>query len=238
MRRVHALACSWIAAGALLALLASAGCAMEQGAVESSAYPAAGLYTPGSALGASDPTDVMAPTTGGLGNRCAALAAAGGTAGKLTVQYRTQSLAGRYAPKNCSAVWIETADGRYVATLELSAALRRPGLVYFQDHACVEKLGPDVMTSATKPDHNKAHMALWNGVDFEGKPAADGGYKLFIEVTESDKEPGELSSFDFQKGAMGFATEAPVAPEGPLQQVTLTWEPAPGGSSGAAPAGG
>jgi hypothetical protein len=188
------------------------------------------------------------PPSAGLGNRCVALAPQAGTGGAtstgttgiLRVEYRTQSLAGRYAPKNCSAVWIETSDGRYVATLELAAGLRRPGLVYFQDHACVEKLGPDVVTSATKADHTKAHRAMWSGGDAAGVPAADGAYKLFIEVTESDKEPGELSTFDFQKGPMPFAMEAPVAPEGPLQQVTMSWELAPGGGSSgaAAPPGG
>jgi len=221
-----------LAAGALWA---AAGCAVEQAPIESSAYPTAGLYTPGSVLGASDPTDVMPPASAGLGNRCVSLGAAGAsTAGVLRVEYRTQSLAGRYKPKNCSAVWIETADGRYVATLELGAGLRRPGLVYFQDHACVEKLGPDVMTSATKPDHTRPHAVMWSGVDFEGRPAADGAYKLLIEVTESDKEPGELSAFDFQKGPMAFSSEAPVAVDGPLLQVTISWELAPGGSAGAA----
>ncbi|HMI90096.1 MAG TPA: hypothetical protein VK509_01980 [Polyangiales bacterium] len=219
-----------LAAGALCT---AAGCELEQAPVESSAYPTAGLYTPGSALGASDPSDLMPPATS-LGNRCASLAAAGAsTAGVLRIEYRTQSLMGRYAPKNCSAVWIETADGRYVATLELSAALRRPGLVYFQDHACSEKLGPDVVTSATKSDHMKAHSAMWSGADFETKPAPDGAYKLMIEVAESDKEPGELTTFDFEKGPMGFTREAPVAVDGPLQQVTISWELAPGGNAGA-----
>jgi hypothetical protein len=77
-------------------------------------------------------------------------------------------------------------------------------------------------------------------VDFADLPAADGAYKLFIEVTESDKEPGELSTFDFQKGPTPFAIDAPVAPEGPLLQVTMSWELAPGGgtSGAAAPPGG
>src|SRR3954463_1465795 len=138
-------------------------------------YPSAGLYTPGSTLGASDPTDT--PVEGaGLGDRCVDLpavpdagATAAPTAGTLQVDYQTQSLDGRYAPKNCTAVWIETADGQYVATLELTAGLRRPGLVYFQDHACTEKLGPDALTSATRTDHVKPHVAMWSGEDFAGK---------------------------------------------------------------------
>ena len=219
----------------LIAWLFVCAACEPQSEVDASAYPTAGLFTPGSTLGVSDPSDVPPPSMG-LGNRCVSVspdtspaagaggASAGGTAGKLTVTYRTQTTQGRYAPKNCSAVWIETADGRYVATLELSAALRRPGLVYFQDHACTAKLGPDVTTSATKPNHDRPHMAEWSGLDFEGKAAADGAYQLFIEVTETDKEPGELNAFDFQKGPAPFSVEAPVAVDGPLQQVTIGWE--------------
>ena len=55
------------------------------------------------------------------------------------------------------------------------------------------------------------------------KPVADGQYKLLIEVTESDKEPGELSEFMFDKGPTPYVIEAPVDFEGPLAQVTLTW---------------
>jgi hypothetical protein len=211
-------------------LLALYGCGVDTAKSAPSAYPSAGLYTPGNTLGASDPTDV--PMEGaGLGDRCAALPAlpegAAASTGTLRVEYQTQSLLGRYEPKNCTAVWIETTAGQYVATLEIGAGLRRPGLVYFQDHACTEKPGPDVVTTATLPDHVKPHTASWSGVDFGDHPVADGPYKLLIEVTESDKEPGELGEFDFTKSPTAFAIEAPVDVEGPLLRVALTWEVVP-----------
>jgi hypothetical protein len=216
-------------------LLASA-CAVERAQVEPSSHPAAGLYTPGSTLGASDPTDVPAPGAG-LGNRCTSLpplvAGASPTTGELEVRYTTQSLQGRYAPRNCTAVWIETAAGQYVATLELGAGLRRPGLVYFQDHACTERLGPDALTTATLRDHEKPHVASWSGVDFQGNAVADGAYKLFLEVTESDKEPGELTELAFDKGPVPFQRDEPVDFEGPLAEVTLTWTVSQEGSGGA-----
>jgi hypothetical protein len=241
---------------ALALSLASVGvsCGAEND-LEPSDYPASGLYTPGSKLGVSDPSDTPSAESMSLGNRCvspapgsagAPVAGTGGgggsggsggaaspmmmampdagSIGTLAVTYRTQTLRGRFAPKNCSAVWIETLDGRYVATIEVSAALRRPGLVYYQDHVCTAKLGPDVTTSATKANHEKPHMAEWTGVDFEKRPMPDGPYRLFIEVTETDKEPGELSTFDFEKGPAPFAIDAPVAFDGPLQQVSLSWE--------------
>jgi hypothetical protein len=198
------------------------------------------LYTPGSALGEKDPLDDLMEAAG-LGERCNSLpqppAGSVITTGKLEVKYTTQSLEGRYAPRNCTAVWIEDMSGAYVATIELGAGLRKPGLVYFQDHACTERLGPDVVTSATLPDHDKMHMASWEGLDSEMKPVPDGPYKLFIEVTESDKEPGELSEFSFDKGPTPFAIDAPVDFEGPLVQVGLTWMVMAEGGGGAGTGG-
>lgn len=217
------------AARPLLALLLLGGCA-EHERLEPSSYPSTGLYTPGSTLGASDPTDM--PMEGAsLGNRCVSLPALPGasdggvvgSAGTLAITYMTQSYDGRFAPKNCTAVWIETVEGAYVATLEVDAALRRPGLVYWQDHACTQKLGPDAMTSATLRNHDKMHELEWTGLDFEGKAVADGPYKLFIEVTETDKEPGELNVFDISKGPMPYTMELPVALDGTLVHVTATW---------------
>lgn len=229
--------CEAIASVALV-VVAFAGCEPEEPRRDQTLYPVAGLYTPGSLLGASDPTDTPTPGAG-LGDRCVPLGnapdASAATTGMLTLRYRTRSLDGRYAPKNCTATWIETADGRYVATLEVTAALRRPGLVYWQDHACPEKLGPDVVTSATLPDHEQEHLAAWNGFDLDGQLVPDGSYVLFVEVTESDKEPGELSSFEFVKGPMGSSGAQAVDAEGPLLELWLEWAPSPGGAAGAGP---
>lgn len=228
-RRSRMRAHARVPACVLVAWLCTSACA-EPHDVSASSYPGAGLYTPGSILGASDPTDMPAAAAG-LGNRCTSLppvvdAGPGSlTLGALQVTYRTQSLDGRYAPRNCTAVWIETPDGLYVATLEIGCALRKPGLVYWQDHTCTEKPGPDVVTSATLRDHEDEHETVWTGVDFEGKPVADGAYKLYIEVTESDKEPGEFAAFDFMKGEAPYSMPAAVAIDGPLVEVTIEWAP-------------
>ena len=217
---------------AVIALQLAAACGLDATQPSPAAYPNAGLYTPGNMLGVSDPAD-MPMSSAGLGNRCVALPpllAGVPTSGVLTVAYQTRSTHGRYAPRNCTAVWIETAVGEYVATLELTAGLRRHGLVYFQDHACSDKLGPDAITSATRRDHVKPHMLIWSGSDFEGKPIADGPYKLFIEVTESDKEPGSLSELDFDKSVAAFEIDAPVDADGPLLSVKLKWKPQAEGS--------
>lgn len=224
---------------AVCALMLGAGaCAIETADRGPASFPSAGLYTPESVLGASDPTDTPQPGAG-LGNRCVALppldpAAGPPSAGTLVLEYTTVSTKGRYAPHNCTAVWIETSAGQYVATLEITAGLRRPGLVYWQDHACTEKLGPDVITSATLKTHDKPHEVIWNGLDLDGNAVADGLYKLFIEVTETDKDPGEFVSYDFMKGGTPYGMELPVPFEGPLAHVHIEWTPMPEGSAGGA----
>lgn len=211
----------------MLSLGLCVSCA-EHEPVAPSSYPSSGLYTPGSTLGASDPTDTPMM---GRSNRCVPLppvpgvpdGGAVGTSGTLKVEYMTQTSGGQYAPRNISAVWVETMAGAYVATIELSAAIRRKDLVYFQDRACTDGLGPDVIVSATQRTHEKMHVAEWTGLDFEGKGVPDGPYKLYIEVTETDLEPGELNTYDFTKGPEPFTMTLPVPVDGMLLQATATW---------------
>ena len=205
--------------------LAALGCSAEPPEPSPRNYPTAGLYTPGSRLGASDPTDVPLPGAG-LGQRCvtpqgAGAADAGADDMVLSVVYETRTQNGRYAPKNCEAVWVETVEGQYVATLEVTAGLRRPGLVYWQERACTQELGPDAVTSATLNAHRE-HKVSWSGLDFQGRAMPDGQYKLYVEVTETDKDPGELQIFDFVKGVES-TTDAPVDEEGPIVRLSITW---------------
>lgn len=215
----------WLACGGALTLLGfGVGCDESSPRAGRVAYPNAGLFTPGSLLGASDPTDQPDPTAG-LGDRCvqppSQVDAGLPTFGTLTVAYRTQSLDGRYAPKNCTVVWIETDAGDYVTTLELNARLRVPGLVYFDQRGCLAKLGPDVITGATLRDHETNHELSWEGTDFAGDPVPDGTYRLMIEVTETDKEPGELYEFPFEKSPEPYDTDLGV--DRALQSLSLSW---------------
>lgn len=196
------------------------------------AYPQAGLYTPGNTLGASDPTDRPKPAST-LGARCkpfAEPAADGGvdsSSGSLRVQYTTQPTRGKYTPRNCGASWIESADGRYVTTLEIRAALRRPALVYLHEHACEDQPGPDVMTAATSANHDKPHNLTWSGKDFAGVLVPDGMYRLFIENTETDKAPGVFAVFEFEKSSKPFSVQPALDPDAALSSLTITWQPRP-----------
>lgn len=225
----RAIAQFWLAATSCA--LASA-CAADTSSQANGAYPFAGLYTPGNTLGASDPTDTPEPST--LGDRCTPATDVGDHAGvaqssgTLRVEYRTQPTGGDYAPKNCSAVWVEDATGRYIATLDLRARLRRPSLAYFRERACAAQLGPDVMTSATTLDHSELHMATWSGRNFSQRVVPDGVYKLYIESTETDRAPGQFEVFDIQKGAQPYAMRLLVSEDGPVSEVRLSWKPGSG----------
>lgn len=206
------------------------GCALSDAhEVKSYEHPTAGLYTPGSRLGASDPTDF--PSKESLGNRCKSFNwqdAGMPTEGALAVEFETRSMEGRFAPKNCTAAWIETTAGDYVATIELKVAIRQEGLYYYQDRGCPEKVGPDVVTGATLTRHGK-HSATWKGFDLDGKPVPDGTYQLYIEVTESDREPtSEFVRVDFEKGPQKSGGPIVVDAEGPLAGLSVTWMPGAG----------
>jgi hypothetical protein len=54
----------------------------------------------------------------------------------------------------------------------------------------------------------------------------DGDYHLYVEVTETDKAPGEVDVFTFTKGAT--AVDSPANPTiAGLDTVTISWTPAP-----------
>ena len=73
------------------------------------------------------------------------------------------------------------------------------------------------------------HTLVWKGFDLDEKPVPDGTYKLFIEVTETDKEPGEFATFEFDKGPVASGGVVPVDFEGPLESLSIRWEPEVGG---------
>jgi hypothetical protein len=70
------------------------------------------------------------------------------------------------------------------------------------------------------------HEVRWSGVDALDRPAPDGSYTLYVEVTESDKDgPGALETFDVVKGPAPTSVELPVLADGALVQASLAWTP-------------
>jgi hypothetical protein len=163
-----------------------------------------------------------------------------GTPATLTVSFTTQILAGTYQPRNVGAAWIEDSMGQYVRTLEAWAGERVQSITMWFPRAChtddKTQTRPDVSTSETLLVH-KTHTSTWDGVDFHdamvgpdgkvlpnGKPAADGKYTLWLQVTESEFVPeGPYMMIPFDKGAEPW--EKTPTPIPGFADIKLTYKP-------------
>lgn len=170
--------------------------------------------------------------TGGMGD-----AGSGGgtaTAGSLMVDFMSVGNSGEYAPRNVGAVWIETSSGTFVKTIARWAGTRAGHLTrwtaasggwgggFFFATGGNPGDEMDAVSSATLRSHQQ-HTLTWNMHDVNGAIVADGGYKLVIEVTESERKASSVAEIDFEKGA------APVSlspsDQGPYSGLTLTYSP-------------
>lgn len=241
-RRAWRCACA-CACVALLALFVSA-CRVEDdghGAylpIDRAEHPLAGLYTPGSTLGYEPVVTTGDASTGGLSpeqlreieadimqageeDHCTPLLGAPGTPGLLSVSFTSDTYGGFYEPANCGAVWIETAEGQYVATADVWADMRLRNIFIWQAFRCKTD-PPDVVSSATLEAHEK-HDVVWDGLDMMGEVAPDGPYVLHIEVTEDELNYGRRSKYPFDKGAEPVML-AP-ADEESVRDLVVTWTP-------------
>jgi hypothetical protein len=144
--------------------------------------------------GAGSSGSFAAGGSGGTTGGAAGMVASGGT---VTFDVLTHSQNGRYAPRNVGAIWVETASGQFVKSLEVWAFLRRSHL----DKWNLESGGStvDAVVSATLSDH-KTHHVTWDMLDAAGNPVPDGAYKIIVEVTDYNGA-GKFTSVDFMKGA-------------------------------------
>lgn len=130
----------------------------------------------------------------------AALAVETGPAGppptELSFSVLTKSLAGRYAPRNIGAIWIEDASGRWVKTLAVWAFIRERYLTRFRAASGGNRV--DAVTSATLGQHT-THSVTWDLADANGAPVPDGDYRVVIETTDRDAT-GDSAEVAFTKG--------------------------------------
>lgn len=137
-------------------------------------------------------------------NRCAeGIVLPPGVTGTLAVKFTTVSTSGKYAPRNCGAIWIEDAFGAYVRTLNVWAGERAASVSSWNGSKCgtdADLMNPDVVTSATINKH-EAHSATWDTKDYKGRVVADGEYTLWLQVTENEIFPeGPFIQIPFIKG--------------------------------------
>lgn len=226
-----------------LAALALAACEETQTFDESDydAHPNAGLFTPGNLIGAdwdaieaakdagTDATVVDSELENAINeasgeDRCVDREGEPGAKGELKIEFKSKTYKGFYEPENCGAVWIEDAEGKYVATPAIWAELRTRNLFVWGARRCKADR-PDAVTSATLPDHSKPHVVTWDGKDRAGKIVPDGMYVLKIEVTEDEFNYGRLTEIPFERGSEAFTLE-PEDTEA-TADLKLTYEPGP-----------
>ena len=113
----------------------------------------------------------------------------------------TRVQGGRYAPRNIGAIWIERDDGAWVKTLKVWAGVRLRYLTrYLESNSTRDTT--DAITSATLRQH-ATHEVKWNLSDAAGKVAADGDYRVRVEVTDRSGE-GQLLSVPFSKSGQAL----------------------------------
>ena len=114
---------------------------------------------------------------------------------KLHVVVRTSAFGGRYAPRNVGAIWIETASGTFVKTLEKWGSTRSRYIVRW--NAASGGNVVDAVTSATLQSH-VTHDRTWNLTDKTTCEIKTGTYRVVVEHTDRDG-PGATIEIPFTK---------------------------------------
>lgn len=99
----------------------------------------------------------------------------------LVVEVQTKPVGGRYAPDNIGAIWVESAEGDYIRSLEVWARVRKRHLVSWVGVSSNE-VG-DAITSATLLAHD-LHRVSWDGRNSQNEWALPGHYVIKVEVTD------------------------------------------------------
>lgn len=136
---------------------------------------------------------------------------------QLELSYNTESLGGRYAPKNIGAVWVTDSSGKLVKSLELWARVR---LRYLLGYAAARgSARPDITATATLTSH-KPHTASWDLTDSTGAAVPPGKYTLHAEVTDSHMD-GKTISVPFDTSGGPTTIEPPSSAGFPSMKLTL-----------------
>jgi hypothetical protein len=102
----------------------------------------------------------------------------------LTFSATTASARGRYSPRNVGAIWIETADGRFIKTLRTwGGPVRLPNATAWRSAS--GKNAVDAVTGATRGGHGLVD-ATWDCTDTSRQPVPSGPYRLAITFAEDN----------------------------------------------------
>jgi hypothetical protein len=154
-----------------------------------------------------------------------------GAQGTLTIDFKSVTSGGNYAPRNVGAVWVETGAGMFVKTIERWAGIRANHLTAW--NAASGGWGSifgggntadmmDAVSRATLRSH-EMHHAMWNMKDSTGKVVADGMYNLVIECTEDNRRAAPVAKVAFMKGPAPQMVTAPD--KSPYTSLVLHYQP-------------
>lgn len=138
---------------------------------------------------------------------------------QLTISFETSTTSGKYSPKNVHAIWVETAAGDFVRTLDLWGNKHAKQLTEFK--AAVGDLAAAVAarTGATEKAYGK-YSSRWDLKDAAGNVVPDGEYVIRLELTSdnANKNKYHRTSIPFTKSEAAEKTE-PVNQDGYLKIV-------------------
>ena len=146
---------------------------------------------------------------------------------ELSLDFTTRSYDGRYATHNAGAVWIEDIEGRWLFTLELWISTtffsgleryRQAGGPNYTTFLATSNAPPDVITSATRGDHESHHLE-WDLLAEDDTPIANGRYVIVIELTEGP--PNQVYELPFEITNQPSMLTGPEAPSFTDVQLSL-----------------
>jgi hypothetical protein len=114
----------------------------------------------------------------------------------LHIVVRTSPYNGRYAPRNVGAIWIETAAGAFVKTIERWGKTRARYITRWNASSGGNVV--DAVTSATLSSHI-THDRTWDLTDKMMCKVAAGDYRVMVEHTDYNGT-GALLTIPFTKG--------------------------------------
>jgi hypothetical protein len=125
----------------------------------------------------------------------------------FSVSETTAALAGRYAPRNVGAIWIDDHAGHFVKSLTVWGSRRLNHLDRWESEtaqAGVPGNRVDAITSATASSFGD-RAGQWNCTDYMERPVAAGSYQVCFEITSSNSA-GPSDCVMFKVGSGPFQT--------------------------------
>jgi hypothetical protein len=119
----------------------------------------------------------------------------------LQITATTTAKGGEYQPANVVAVWIESADGTAIKTIQRWSGVRTPHLVAWRQKAGASDA--DAVSGATRANHTTPLTIKWSLRDRNQQIVPDGTYTIRMELADGNSTAAgdnNQGTFTFVKG--------------------------------------